>query len=163
MCPGGRQPGQHPVVAAAAPPQPHPCPVHREAGQQHRVGVQDGGGAQARAVRLKEPPPRREQMVRAPVGRPVQVVVGQEDRQQHPHATPAQRFQEGTGARFAPHGDVRGDRTGVGQFGQAQGLLGQNRGRPGGVLLRQEGPRGEQFAPQGALRGRLSGLVGVQW
>ena len=50
--PRGRQPGEHPVVAAAAAPQPQSAPVHREPRQQHRVGLRDRLRAEACAGRL---------------------------------------------------------------------------------------------------------------
>ena len=83
--PGGHA-VQRPVVGAAAAAEPHAVAADGEAGDQHDVGRGDRVGAQGRAVGLEQPAARGAQAVRSVVRRPVEVVVGLEQRQDHPLA-----------------------------------------------------------------------------
>ena len=74
------------------------------------------------------PPCHARQGALALVRTPVEVVVGQQDRQQHAYAARAQRVEERERAGLAAHGDVRGHGARVRQLGQLQGPRGQ-RGR----------------------------------
>ena len=102
-----RDPGQGAVVATAAATHPGAVDGHREAGHEHDVRAGDRVDAEPATARLQQPAAGRLQQRRALVERPVEVVVGQQHRQDHPLAGRGQRVEEGAGAGLRADRDVR--------------------------------------------------------
>lgn len=149
------QPGEDPVVRAAAAPQPHPAAVHRESGQQYDVRLQDGVRPQSCTVRLQQTPSRAHQMPVAPVHRPVEVVVRHQHREQDPYPPRAQCVEQHARARLAAHRDVGGDGTGTCQLRQVQCPPRQNLRGFARVSTGQQLSRREEFTPYSGLSGHV--------
>ena len=81
-----RHPAERPVVGAAAAAEPQPVGGDREPGHQHDVGGGDASTPSRGADRLEQPAAGGRQRVGPVVDRPVEVVVGQQHRQDHPLA-----------------------------------------------------------------------------
>ena len=149
------QTGQDAVVRPSAAPQPHPARVDRQPRQQHDVGPGHGVLTEPLAGRLEEghlpSVLHAREGALAGVSAPVQVVVGQERRQQDPHAQRAQPVQEREGARLAPHGDVRGHRARVRQLRQTERAIGERVRRLPHVVRRQSVSHREELSPQHSL------------
>ena len=128
------------VVGAAAAAQPVAVAADGEAGDEDDVGGGDGVGAERAAGRFEQTPAGGAQVGRPVVRRPVEVVVGLQQRQDHPLAGGLQPLEQGTGAGLAGDRDV--DRHG---------------GRPAYLRgLQQVAPPG----PGRARRGRSAGGAG---
>ena len=100
-------PGQRPVVGAAAPAQPQAAAVHRERGHDHQVGTGDGADAARRLGGSSSPRGPGGQRVRPLVRRPVQVVRRPQQRQQDVGAALPQRVDQAAGLRLGADRDSR--------------------------------------------------------
>ena len=141
-------PGQRAVVAAAAAAEPVPGPVDGQRGHQHHVGPGHRVDAARRLARLQQPARPGDQRVRALIGRPVQVAVRPQQRQQRRRcpASTARTPGRGCPARCPPSNRPRPSRPSAARAASA--------GRPGSAR-----PAAAPLAPRArAGPGRPSNL-----
>ena len=107
----GADAGQRPVVTAPAPAQPVPAGVHGQRGHQDEGGPRHRVHAAHRFRRLHQALRPGHQRVGAFVGRPVEVPIGPQQRQDDVGTTLPQPEDEAVGVRLTAHREIRGDRT----------------------------------------------------
>ena len=136
-----RHPAQRPVVGAAAPAEAQAVEAHGQTGDEHHVGGRDARPAPSGGpTGSSRPRPAGPRLAGSRVGRPVEVVVGLQERQHDPRARATQRVEQRAGAGLGADRDVRRDGGRAAYLVGGQGDVARGRRRARRISRREASP-----------------------